>query len=369
VAELSRSLRIVAERGLPTTIANKLRDGLEAKVREDLGEPIDVSIEQGSLLLDPEGEVHLGGSVPRNRKTDDVVIFLTEMPRLWDGKPTPAEIDLQRMAGIISLPACGVRRVARVVERLIVASAAGIIRQDIHEDLLYAVQSKNHHWTDDSTGQAKSTLVVETRWGWVRTVIGMMRINQPWKLVASLKGVMAAAVATASFGVFYTSIWQMASVLSPLRLLLISGFSVAVMTTWLIAANHMWERKSSGRFSAVWARLYNSTTIFTVLTGVVFMYLGLYVVTFVSSMVVIDESFLTEQLGKESTLHDYGSLAWLATSMGVIAGALGSNADSHESILRATFGRREQERRKTLDELNQDEQDEEDITVTKEDFE
>ena len=44
-------------------------------------------------------------------------------------------------------------------------------------------------------------------------------------------------------------------------------------------------------------------------------------------------------------------------------------ATGHESILRATFGRREQERRKTLDELNQDEQNEEDITVTKEDFE
>ena len=180
---------------------------------------------------------------------------------------------------------------------------------------------------------------------------------------------MAAAIATASFGVFYTSIWQMASVLSPLRLLLISGFSVGVMTMWLIAANHLWETKSSGRFRAVWARLYNSTTIFTVLTGVVFMYVGLYAVTFVSSMVVIDETFLTEQLGKEATLHDYGSLAWLSTSMGVIAGALGSNADSHESILRATFGRREQERRKTLDELNQDEADSEDITITKDDFE
>lgn len=359
----------MAERGLPTAIADKLRDGLEEKVSNDLGEQIDVSIEQGSLLLDPDGEVHLGGSVPRNRKTDDVVIFLTEMPRLWGGKPTPAEIDLQRMAGIISLPACGIRNVTRVVERLIVASAAGIIRQDLHEELLYAVQSKNHHWTDDSAGHAKSTLVVDTRWGWVRTVVGMMRINQPWTLVASLKGVMAAAIATASFGVFYTSIWQMASVLSPWRLLLISGFSIAVMTTWLIAANHLWETKSSGRFSAVWARLYNTTTIFTVLTGVVIMYLGLYAVTFVSSMVVIDESFLTEQLGEKSSLADYGSLAWLATSMGVIAGALGSNADSHESILRATFGRREQERRKTLDELDANDPEDEDDTVTKDDFE
>ena len=359
----------MAERGLPTTIADKLRDRLEERVREDLDEIIDVTIEQGSLLLDPDGEVHLGGSVPKNRKTDDVVIFLTELPRLWAGKPMPAEIDLQRMAGIISLPACGVRRLDRVVENLIVASAAGIVRKDIHDDLLYAVQTRNHIWTDDTKGHAKSTLVIQTRWGWVRTVIGMMRINQPWKLVASLKGVMAAAIATASFGVFYTSIWQMASVLSPWRLLLISAFSVGVMMTWLIAANHLWETRSSGRFSKVWARLYNSTTIFTVLTGVVFMYIGLYCVTFVSSMVVIDESFLTEQLGEPSSLADYGSLAWLSTSMGVIAGALGSNADSHESILRATFGRREQERRKTLDELDENDPETEDITVSREDFE
>lgn len=366
---MGRGLRIVAERGLPTTIALSVRERLEERVRDDLGEEIDVTIEQGSLLLDPDGEVHLGGSVPKNRKTDDVVVFLTELPRLWGGKPMPAEIDLQRMAGIISLPACGVRHLGRVVERLIVASAAGIIRQDIHDELLYAVQSRNHIWTDDTSGHAKSTLVVKTRWGWARTVIGMMRINQPWKLVASLKGVLAAAVATASFGVFYTSIWQMASALSAWRLLLITAFSVAVMTTWLIAANRLWETKSSGRFSSVWARLYNSTTVLTVLTGVAFMYVGLYCVTFVSSMVVIDESFLSKQLGRPSEPLDYAYLAWLATSMGVIAGALGSNADSHDDILRATFGRREQERRKTLEELDHDDGEGEDIVISKEDFE
>lgn len=366
---MSRGLRIVAEPGLPTAIANRIRGRLEERVREDLSEEIDVTIEQGSLLLDPDGEVHLGASVPRNGKTDDVVIFLTELPRLWGGRPTPAEIDLQRMAGIISLPACGVGRLNHVVERLIVASAAGIIHKDIHDELLYAVQSRNRIWIDDSAGHAKSTLVMNTRWGWARTVIGMMRINQPWKLVASLKGVLAAAVATASFGVFYTSIWKMASALSPARLLLITAFSMAIMTTWLIVANHLWETKSSGRFSRVWARLYNSTTVFTVLTGVAFMYLGLFVVIFASSMIVIDAGFLTEQLGQSSTLLDYGALAWLSTSMGVIAGALGSNADSHDAILRATFGRREQERRKTRDELDHDEAEGEDIIVSKEDFE
>jgi hypothetical protein len=41
---------------------------------------------------------------------------------------------------------------------------------------------------------------------------------------------------------------------------------------------------------------------------------------------------------------DYAKLVWLAFSVGIVAGALGSSLESEEAIRKATYSKREQER-------------------------
>src|SRR5699024_8264109 len=70
----------------------------------------------------------------------------------------------------------------------------------------------------------------------VRLIGGMVRANRPWRLVPTLSGALAAAIGTAAFGVFYSSIWEMAVAMSNLRLLWIAVTAVAAMSAWLIIA-------------------------------------------------------------------------------------------------------------------------------------
>lgn len=344
-APVSQNVTLVAEHGLPYGLAEGIAPRVEEALAKTSVGPVAVTVDDGALMLDDEGEVHLSDSVPTTSNSADLVVFLTELPRLWRGRPLPAEIDSRRSAAVISVPACGTLGLRRNVTDLTVACIAGLAEPDSADETFRSVESRLRQWHIDEERDGKSILVATSQWGWVRMVTGMVRVNRPWRLVSTLKGVIAAAAATASFGIFYTSIWQMATVLSPWRLGLITAFSIAVMGTWLIVANRLWESRRSRSSAATWSLMYNTVTVATVLVGIATMYIGLYILTFIAGLVVIDAGFMTQQIQKPASLTSFLLLAWLSTSMGVIAGALGSSSDSYESILRATFGQRERERR------------------------
>src|SRR5690606_26889291 len=75
-------------------------------------------------------------------------------------------------------------------------------------------------WTRDP-GRGAYALRARPGVGEVRTVLGMVMTNAPWATVRKLSSALAAASAAGAFGIFYSSIWQMAAALSTPRLLLI----------------------------------------------------------------------------------------------------------------------------------------------------
>src|SRR4029079_12381667 len=91
---------------------------------------------------------------------------------------------------------------------------------------------------------------------------GMILDNRPWRLVPHLAGATAAAAATAAYGLFTTSFWNMADALPSWRLGLISAVAIAAMATWLLLYNRLWE-KPSRRSDREKALLYNASTLVT----------------------------------------------------------------------------------------------------------
>ena len=179
--------------------------------------------------------------------------------------------------------------------------------------------------------------------GRIRLLTGMVRDNRPWRLIPNLTSVLGAALAAAAFGLFFSTVWTLADAQPPWRLGLVTVLALTVLVGWLVTHNDLWEKPlggSRGKFV-----LYNAAAVLTVTLGSLFAYAMLFSIMFLGAGVVIPVDYLQSTLGHPVGVGDYAALAWLSSSMGTVAGALGSGLESAESVRNATFSGREQQRR------------------------
>ena len=179
--------------------------------------------------------------------------------------------------------------------------------------------------------------------GRLRLLAGMVRDNRPWRLVPHLAGATAAAAGTAAYGVITSSFWKLADALSPLRLAGITVVTILIMAVWLMVYNHLWDRPS-GAAERRKALLYNVSTAATLAIGVACMYAVLYVLAALAAAVLIDSGYFAQTLGHPVGMGSYLNLVWLCSSVGIVAGALGSSLEDEETVRKATYSRRERER-------------------------
>lgn len=150
----------------------------------------------------------------------------------------------------------------------------------------------------------------------------MVGHNRPWRLVPSLDRAIATAAAAAAFPIFYSTLWAMANASSPSRLALINLLAICAMVTWLVAHNRLWNRRRGFRADPHPA-LYNLSTCLTVFIGVCCMYALLFAITTIAAGIVIAPGYLSHALHHPAGPIEYLKIAWLASSMGTVAGALG----------------------------------------------
>lgn len=113
----------------------------------------------------------------------------------------------------------------------------------------------------------------------------------------------------------------------------------------MLVRNGLWEKPQKGSDRKTVA-LYNASTVATLFIGVAFMYVLLYAVTLVAAFVVIDSNYLNSVLSRPGGFADYATIVWLASSVGIVAGALGSSFESEEAVRKATYSKRELERQR-----------------------
>jgi hypothetical protein len=91
--------------------------------------------------------------------------------------------------------------------------------------------------------------------------------------------------------------------------------------------------------------LYNVSTVLTLGIGVSVLYLALFALVLTGAVLLVDTHPLARVLGHAAGLPSYLTLAWTATSMGVVAGAVGSTLESDAAVRQAAYGFREEQRR------------------------
>ncbi|QCQ93468.1 hypothetical protein [Rhodococcus sp. SGAir0479] len=338
---------VATDSGFSSRLAEAVSRRIPAWVADVAGcDPDDVAVEDIALPLPPGPDglpaVDDWYTAAAVDGRFDIVLVFSEMPRSEKGRVLVAEIVGSDVA-VFYTPALGVLRAGRRAQEIVEHTLVELLGESEHGR---TPPQRRLVWAADDSG-ARRRLLYVAPFARPRLLAGMIRGNRPWRLVPTLSGAFGAASAASAFGIFYASIWQMAVAMSVFRLVLVSLAATVAMSLWLILPNGLWERRvfRSARSDRV---LYNSATVGTVVAGVLCMYALLLVAVLVTAFVVVPENYLAAQLESTVSAATYIRLAWLAASLGIVAGAVGSSAADKTEILRATYGRREVERREMV---------------------
>lgn len=356
------TVALLADPGRPLRLARKVAPELPALLATALGDDVEwiVSAEEYWAPLDDAGVMHLAANVSdvRKERERDYMIYLSDLPRYELDEPVLATLNTSYGGGMVTVPALGLTG-ARSLRRLLVDMVAALhsessdrSRDGGARSFLRRVATIDADLEGTGVEGSGSQDTVRTLRGVVGRLVvlaGMVRSSSPLRLVPRLSSAMAGAIGTAAFGIFYTSIWSMADYLSAGRLILISLLSVVTMTVWLIASHGLWETPV-GAHRRERRILYNAATVTSVLLAVGTMFLALFAVVLLGALVVIDVQYLEENIREQAGFSSYVRLAWLASSMGTIGGAVGASFSDAEVVRRATFSNREYERRQTSQE-------------------
>jgi hypothetical protein len=317
---------LVADPAAPTDVAQRLQDLSPPKD----GEAWDITVVSEPFTTGSEdSETAMGRLRDHARERDwDVVVGLTELPlHDPDGRHLLAEADPDKRAAMLSLPALGTLRME--------ARARHSVRS-----LVSAMTSPGESGADDALSQRRG------RW---RVLFGMVVANRPWLLVPGLKSALVAALTTGAVATINSTVWLLAGSLQWWRLVVATIISVSLVVGWLVIDGELWDRADDDSPQArERSRLYNASTLFTLLTGVLICYLALYVINLAWAFFVLDPRVMGGFLQTSLGYGDLFVLAWFVASAATVGGALGSGLESDEAIRAAAYSKREEDRRNRL---------------------
>ncbi|WP_244231364.1 hypothetical protein [Saccharomonospora piscinae] len=353
---------LLCDPGLPSDTVAKFVDDFRQELSSHITDEVDWEVRTRTepVELDENGQVPIIQLAEHMRPQLgwDLLVCVTDLPRSLGSQPVVADMSVRHGVALASLPALG----------------AVALRRRLRDTLLYLVgelgraealgyragrdrrraggRSAPVRWMDNPDAEIEVSLSLIGWRGRLRLLAGMVRDNKPWRLVPELSTALAAGFAAAAFGIFYSSIWLLADALSVTRLVVINVLAVVAMIVWLIGYNKLWEPRSSSPKEK--ALLYNMATVASMAVGVTASYVVLFAVTLAGAVAVIESGYLAQSLGHSSGVSDYLQLAWLSSSMGTVAGALGSSLESEDAVMRAAYSKRERERRRLAKESGDD---------------
>ena len=354
---------LLASPGLSATLAEQLRQELPQILEREFPATEWKFETQVEPLAGPPGtDVDLV-QIARQRMLDrgwNLAVVLTDLPIHVGHRPVTAHISVTLGIGVISVPALGpiapetlVRQtVLRVIRGLMAETARGKRRVTMelwrHPGLagrLREVASPvgNAVLRQEDTVQ----FVTDTAGGNLRLVVGMVRANRPWHLIAGLSRALVAALGAAAFTLTSPGVWMIANGLGWLRLSLLSAGAIAGTCTLLITVHGLFEPLPEQPTARQRVFLFNLATALTIAVGVVTHYLALFVITIVTGLALIAPQVYAHNIQHAVSVADYVRLAWLVTTLGTVGGALGAAVESDRAVREAAYGYRPEERQPT----------------------
>ncbi|WP_129139346.1 hypothetical protein [Modicisalibacter coralii] len=355
---------------LPELLADYVDDRLAWDVQVVV-DPLTGAMEDSDSIID-KTEAY------KHQREWDYVICITDLPIYKERRYMVAEASMARCSAIVSLPAFGATGIRQRLRESILqlvnemhhgSSEAARERQErrteasdkVSDDLrgegarrlmghrLFESLIPIHRETPEhAEGNIDVRFVTRSRLGGsLRILSGMVRANRPWTVFPAFRSVIAVAFATGAYGLIFPTFWKLNDSYGGSRLVVLMLTAMIAMVIWIMLAHGLWEplRKASSRHIA---RLYNMVTVLTLSTAVVFYYGVLYLLFLFAVYLFVPASLLSQNLGHAVGPANYLSLAWLASSLATLAGALGAGLEDDTTVLNATYGYRQRRRNKQM---------------------
>ena len=274
-----------------------------------------------------------------------LVVCVTDLPLQTARRPVIAHVSAAHGVAVLSLPALGpvaVRR--RAVETIVrlagdllgdtgQASGGGGRQRPLAQVVRRRMLELGRRV---ELGEHGMGLVARVVTGNIWLLLGMLRANRPWRLAARLVRAMVAAVAVGVFALVTSDIWRLAGYLGTLRLTIIGLGSVAATSVTIMVAAGLWER-SPHRSAREQVILFNIVTAVTVGIGVAVLYAAIFVAMLAAALLLVPAGLLGRVLGHPAGVADQVQLAWLATSLATLGGALGAALETRETMREAAY--------------------------------
>ncbi len=274
-----------------------------------------------------------------------LAVCITDIPLQTAWRPVIAHASATHGVAVLSMPALGpvavrkravetiVRLIGQMLGDMMQTAGTDEPRSPLADRVGRRMRELGRRMDEGQHGVGFATRVVT---GNIWLLLGMLRANRPWRLALRLTRALVAAFAAGVFALVTTEIWLLAEYLGPLRMTIIALGSVGVTSVTIVIATGLWERSPhpTAREQVV---LFNIVTAATVGIGVAVLYAALFVAMLAAALLLVPADLLSIALGSAASVADQVRLAWLATSIATLGGALGAALESHESVREAAY--------------------------------
>jgi hypothetical protein len=273
-----------------------------------------------------------------------LVVCITDLPLQTARRPVIAHVSATHGVAVLSMPALGPvsvrKRAADTIVRLIGHMLGDITlaadtgqRRTLAGTVTRRMLELGTRIEHGEHGVGFAARVVS---GNIWLLLGMLRANRPWRLVLRLMRVLVTAFAAGVFALVMSDIWRLSEYLGPVRLTVIAFGSVAAIIVAIMVTTGLWERSPhpAAREQVI---LFNIVTAATVGIGVAVLYAALFIAMLAAALLLVPGNLLGILLGHPAGAVDQITLAWLATSIAALGGALGAALESHETVREAAY--------------------------------
>ncbi|GAB4074192.1 hypothetical protein GCM10028778_16950 [Barrientosiimonas marina] len=345
----------LAER-LAHDLARTLPDTLTSALSREAEWEVETVVDSLTGAAETAGEIISEAAGYRQTKDWDYIISLTDLPVFHNKYIVAVDIDEDRDVSLISIPAYGWMPVLKQIQKTVLHNVQHMLSADERERAVPGSRVLQRQFPISPVRKMRARLEEtgnrHTRYiftpqvnGTIRLLSGMTFANNPFSMMTSLTKVIAIAFTTGSFGMIFTTMWQLSHLFSSWRLVIVTFAAIFGMVLWIIMANDLWERPSTRSQKRI-RRLYNLTTVLTLVIAVSIYYAVLFLLFLVTSLVFIPPDFLGETLSLKTSagMVQYLRIAWFASSISTVAGAIGAGLENEALVRNTTYGYRQKHR-------------------------